>query len=58
MIDQAEKDGIPTPGCTILEPTTGNTGVSLAIVASQRGYKVMGVMPENTSIGAHAAADV
>lgn len=50
MIEQAEADGLLTPGCTILEPTSGNTGISLAMVARQRGYKLICVMPENTSI--------
>lgn len=49
MIEQAEKDGLLTPGCTILEPTSGNTGISLAMVARLRGYKMVCVMPENTS---------
>jgi [CysO sulfur-carrier protein]-thiocarboxylate-dependent cysteine synthase len=49
MIDKAEKDGRLTPGCTILEPTSGNTGISLAMVARLRGYKMICVMPENTS---------
>jgi [CysO sulfur-carrier protein]-thiocarboxylate-dependent cysteine synthase len=50
MIQQAEKDGLLSPGSTILEPTSGNTGISLAMVARQRGYKVICVMPENTSV--------
>ena len=49
MIEQAEKDGLLFPGCTILEPTSGNTGISLAMVAKQRGYRLVCVMPENTS---------
>lgn len=50
MILRAEKEGRLTPGATILEPTSGNTGISLAMVASQRGYELICVMPENTSI--------
>lgn len=50
MILKAEKDGLLSPGDTILEPTSGNTGISLAMVARQRGYKIVCVMPENTSI--------
>ena len=49
MIETAEKDGALTPGCTILEPTSGNTGVSLAFVAKLKGYKVKVVMPDNVS---------
>ena len=49
MIEQAEKEGLLTPGCTILEPTSGNTGISLAMVAKLRGYEMVCVMPENTS---------
>ncbi|AFR06822.1 PLP-dependent cysteine synthase family protein [Nocardiopsis alba] len=49
MIEQAEKDGLLFPGCTILEPTSGNTGISLAMVAKLRGYRMVCVMPENTS---------
>jgi cysteine synthase B len=49
MIEYAEKDGMLRPGCTILEPTSGNTGISLAMVAQLRGYRLVCVMPENTS---------
>lgn len=50
MIRQAEKDGILAPGGTILEPTSGNTGISLAMAARLRGYQLVVVMPENTSV--------
>src|SRR5882757_1990626 len=50
MVEQAEKEGVLQPGCTILEPTSGNTGISLAMVARLRGYRLICVMPENTSI--------
>jgi cysteine synthase B len=50
MVDAAEKDGSLAPAATILEPTSGNTGISLAMVARQRGYKLICVMPENTSV--------
>ena len=50
MIAQAEKEGKLKPGDTILEPTSGNTGISLAMVARQRGYRLICVMPENTSV--------
>jgi cysteine synthase B len=49
MVEQAEKDGLLVPGATLLEPTSGNTGISLAMVARQRGYRLVCVMPENTS---------
>ncbi|SCX61118.1 cysteine synthase [Klenkia marina] len=50
MIEAAEKEGRLHPGSTILEPTSGNTGISLAMVARQRGYRLICVMPENTSV--------
>ena len=49
MIEKAEQEGLLSPGCTILEPTSGNTGISLAMVAKLRGYEMVCVMPENTS---------
>jgi len=49
MVEQAEKDGTLRPGCTILEPTSGNTGISLAMAAKLKGYRIVCVMPENTS---------
>jgi cysteine synthase B len=49
MVVDAEKQGLLRPGCTILEPTSGNTGISLAMAARLRGYRLVCVMPENTS---------
>ena len=49
MVQAAEKDGLLRPGSVILEPTSGNTGISLAMVAKLRGYQLICVMPENTS---------
>tara|TARA_B100000686_G_scaffold337718_1_gene409213 strand:- start:311 stop:1699 length:1389 start_codon:yes stop_codon:yes gene_type:complete len=49
MIDAAEKEGLLSPGSTIIEPTSGNTGVGLAIVAAQRGYECIFVMTDKVS---------
>jgi [CysO sulfur-carrier protein]-thiocarboxylate-dependent cysteine synthase len=49
MVAAAEKDGLLRAGSTILEPTSGNTGISLAMVAKLRGYRLICVLPENTS---------
>jgi cysteine synthase B len=50
MVAQAEKEGLLRPGVTVLEPTSGNTGISLAMVCRMRGYRLICVMPENTSV--------
>jgi cysteine synthase B len=50
MVQRAEAEGRLTPGCTVLEPTSGNTGISLAMVCKLKGYQLICVMPENTSI--------
>ena len=49
MIAEAERSGRLAPGATLLEPTSGNTGISLAMLARLRGYGLVCVMPENTS---------
>ena len=49
MIDTAEKNGTIKPGQTILEPTSGNTGIALALQARMRGYKLKVVIPESVS---------
>jgi cystathionine beta-synthase len=49
MIDAAERDGLLKPGGTIVEPTSGNTGVGLAIVAAQRGYRCVFVMTDKVA---------
>ena len=49
MIEEAERKGQLKPGMTIMEPTSGNTGIGLALAGVQKGYRVIIVMPENMS---------
>ena len=50
MVLQAEEDGLLKPGSTLIEPSSGNTGIALAMIASMRNYKLKIVLPENVSI--------
>lgn len=50
MVENAEKNGFLSPGMTIVEPTSGNTGIALALVSAIKGYKLILVMPETMSL--------
>jgi cysteine synthase B len=58
MVQEAEADGTLTPGRTIIEPSSGNTGIALAMIARTRGYPIKIVMPENVSIERRQALEV
>src|SRR5206468_11054688 len=49
LIEDAEEKGLISPGQTILEPTSGNTGISLAMICRRKGYKLKVVMPDNVT---------
>jgi len=50
MVLQAEKQGLLKPGSTLIEPSSGNTGIALAMIASMRNYQLKIVLPQNVSI--------
>jgi cysteine synthase B len=58
MVEEAEKDGRLTPGATMLEPSSGNTGIGLALVARVKGYHLKVVLPSNVSVERRQLLDV
>jgi [CysO sulfur-carrier protein]-thiocarboxylate-dependent cysteine synthase len=58
MVREAEADGVLTPGRTIIEPSSGNTGIALSMIARLRGYPIKIVMPENVSVERRQALEL
>jgi cysteine synthase B len=58
MVEDAEQRGVLEPGDTILEPSSGNTGIGLALVARLRGYRLRIVLPENVSVERHQILEI
>jgi len=58
MVEEAEKDGRLVPGATMLEPSSGNTGIGLALVARVKGYRLKVVLPSNVSVERRQLLDV
>lgn len=56
MVEDAERRGLLRPGGTIVEPTTGNTGIALSLVAAAKGYRMIVVMPESSARSAPTCA--
>jgi [CysO sulfur-carrier protein]-thiocarboxylate-dependent cysteine synthase len=58
MVEEAEKEGLLSPGATLMEPTSGNTGIGLALVSRVKGYELKVVLPSNVSVERRQALEV